>query len=217
MLQTKSVLLELHYFPCIQYFSKLAHYPSIHIEQQEHYQKGSFRNRCLIAGANGPLRLSIPLQQGKNEQQGIREVRIAYKEPWRQQHWSSIRSAYGNAPFFDYFADRLRPFFELRYDFLFDLCWELLQTLAELIQIDGNLMLTEQYHSQAGAGWMDLRNSIHPKPHRSTPDQNFYPAPYPQVFEEKHGFLTNLSILDLLFCTGPEAAIVLESSFVELE
>ncbi len=211
----ETALMELHYLPNVRYFSKLAHYPLVYIEQHEHYQKGSFRNRCYIAGANGPLRLSVPLVQGKNERQPIRDVRIAYREHWQQQHWQSIRSAYGSAPFFEYYAEYLRPFFETRYDFLFDLSWALLQALAELIPVEGNLLLTESYHGKPPEGWAWLRDTIHPKPQREKPDPLFLPLPYPQVFEEKHGFLPNLSILDLLFCTGPQSAVLLEQSFIE--
>lgn len=210
-----AVLLELHYLPCIRYFSKLAHYPVVYIEQQEHYQKGSYRNRCHIAGANGLLRLSVPLRQGKNEQQPIREVEIAYKEPWQAQHWASIRSAYGNAPFFEYYAGQLQPHFERRPARLFEFSFGLLETLARLLQLDCELRLTEAYQKEAPDGVADLRGAIHPKNRRRRADPHFQPASYPQVFLEKHGFLPNLSILDLLFCSGPQAGLILEEAFVK--
>ena len=210
-----TALLELHYLPCIQYFSKLAHYRVVYIERQENYQKGSYRNRCHIAGANGLLRLSVPLRQGKNEQQAIHEGAIAYKEPWRAHHWASIRSAYGNAPFFEFYAGRLQPHFEQKPALLFDFSYGLLQTLAELLQLDCQLRLTDRYEPAPPDGVLDLRNAIHPKKHRQKPDLHFEPAPYPQVFLEKHGFLPNLSILDLLFCTGPQAGLILEESFID--
>ena len=209
-----SALLELHYLPCVQYFSKLAHYPVVYIEQQENYQKGSYRNRCHIAGANGILRLSVPLRQGKNEQQAIRELEIAYKEAWQARHWASIRSAYGSAPFFEYYAGRLQPHFEQQTIHLFDYSLALLRTLIELLQLDCELRLTEEYVQEPPEGCIDLRNTIHPKKHRRKPDAHFQPAPYPQVFLEKHGFLPNLSILDLLFCTGPQAGLILEQTFI---
>lgn len=209
-----AVLLELQYLPCVQYFSKLAHYPVVYIEAEENYQKGSYRNRCHIAGANGLLRLSIPLKQGKNEQQNIREVEIAYKEPWQSQHWNSIRSAYGNAPYFEFYAGQLKPHFEEKPAFLFDFSYGLLQTLLELLQLDASLRLTDAYEKETPKSLLDLRNAIHPKKHRRRADTHFTPAPYPQVFLEKHGFLPNLSILDLLFCTGPQAPLILEESFI---
>ncbi len=214
MQEFEAALLELHYLPCIRYFSKLAHYPVVYIEQQENYQKGSYRNRCHIAGANGVLRLSIPLQQGKNEQQHIREVKIAYKEPWQSQHWAGIRSAYGNAPYYEFYAGELRPFYQKRFEYLFDLSWALLQKMMELLSLDCRLQLTEAYLAEPPASIKGLRNAIHPKAHRRRPDPHFEPIAYPQVFKEKHGFLPNLSILDLLFCTGPEASALLEGSFI---
>lgn len=214
MQASEAALLELHYLPCIQYFSKLVHYPTVYIEQWENYQKGSYRNRCRIAGANGVLRLSIPLQQGKNEQQNIREVRIAYREPWQSQHWASIRSAYGNAPFFEFYADEIQPFYRQPYEYLFDFSWALLEKMMELLRIECSLKLTRQYETVPSGPVKGLRNAIHPKAHRRQPDPHFEPIAYPQVFMERHGFLPNLSILDLLFCTGPEAATLLEGSFI---
>lgn len=213
MLPQKKLLLELHYLPCVQYFSKLAHYPVVYLEHKENYQKGSYRNRCYIAGANGMLRLSVPLQQGKNEQQAIREVAIAYKEPWQAQHWGSIRSAYGNAPFFEYYAAYLQPHFEQKPALLFDFSLGLLRSIIGLLQLDCEIRLTEDFHKDAPDGMADLRNAIHPKRHRQMSDPHFEAVPYPQVFLEKHGFLPNLSILDLLFCSGPQATLILEQTF----
>ncbi len=213
MNETSNILLELHYLPTIQYISKLIHYPTIYIEQHEHYVKGTYRNRCYIAEANGLLRLSIPLEKGKNEQQAIRDVRIAYYEPWQHWHWEGIRSAYGSSPFFEYYADAIEPFYTKRYEFLFDWNWELLQTILQLIGIQCNIQLTNVYQKNLSNEILDFRNFISPKLHRQQEDPYFQPIRYEQVFIEKHGFLPNLSILDLLFCTGPEAARILHSSF----
>ncbi|MBK7873195.1 MAG: WbqC family protein [Saprospiraceae bacterium] len=213
MLIQNQILLELQYFPPVQYFTKLLHYDTIYIEAQEHYQKGSYRNRCEIAGANGILRLSIPLEKGKNEQQSIQEVRIAYHEPWQAHHWESIQSAYGNAPFFLHYADNIQPFYEKHYTLLWDWNWDLLKTIAQLVGIQSDIKFTNEYQKIAPPEMLDIRNAIHPKAHRRQHDNCFKAIRYPQVFEEKHGFLPNLSILDLLFCTGPEALSILHSSF----
>ncbi|MDZ4679756.1 MAG: WbqC family protein [Saprospiraceae bacterium] len=201
------VLLEIQYLPSIQYFTKLAGSEPVFIEQWEHYQKGTYRNRCHIAAANGLTRLTIPLIKGKNEQQAIREVRIAYYEPWQRQHWQSIRSAYGNAPFYEFYADALQPFYEKPFPFLFDFNLELLQTLLKLLRMDVTLQLTDAYVDAPPDGWEDLRNAIHPKPHLQKPDPHFTPKPYHQVFEDRYAFLPNLSLLDALFCLGPEAVV----------
>ena len=209
-----SILLELHYLPSLQYFSKLAHFPLVVIEQCEHYTKGSYRNRCHIAGVNGLLRLSIPLRKGKNEQQSIKEVQIAYDQPWTSHHWSSIRSAYGNAPYFDYYAEELQPLYQQKWTFLFDFNWTLLQKINDLIGITSSIQKTESYQKETDDLLLDYRNVIHPKAHLQGQDLHFKPKKYPQVFEEKTGFLPNLSILDLLFCSGPQSLLELEQMYV---
>jgi hypothetical protein len=200
-------LLELHYLPSVAFFTALSNHREVWIEQCENYQKSSYRNRCHIAGANGLLRLSIPLKKGKNEQQSIKEVEIAYEEPWQHQHWSSISSAYGNAPYFEYYAPELAPFFTEPVPCLFEFSNSLLDKLIQLLQLDVHIHYTREYQRAPVAAAKDYRNLIHPR--KSTP---FNLTPYPQVFTEKHGFLPNLSILDLLFCTGPQASLLLESN-----
>ena len=207
-----TILLELQYLPCIQYGSKFFQYPQVILEQHENYLKGSYRNRCHIAGPNGLQRLSIPLAKGKNEQQAIREVRIAYHEAWQASHWNSIRTAYGNAPFFDFYADELSPFYQKNYTFLFDFNYELLQMLLEHIAPSSTLQLSTSYQNTSLKEVQDARNSIFPKKHRQKEDVDFKIVEYDQVFQEKNGFIPNLSILDLLFCCGPQASLILESS-----
>ncbi len=184
-------ILHTAYFPSVPWFSTLWNQPTIVLEACEHYQKGSTRNRCHIAGPNGEQRLSIPLVKGKHQQTPIREVRIAYDEPWQRQHWRSIRTAYGNAPFFEHYADGLAPFFERRVEFLFDLNWEVLQFLIQKTGWRGEVLFSEKYE---GGTNFKLQTS------------NFT---YPQVFEEKTGFLPNLSMLDLLLCCGKQSSEIL--------
>lgn len=210
---TKAILLELQYWPPVQFFTKLLLYPEVHLEQMENYTKGSYRNRCLIASANGMLRLTVPLGKGKNEQQPIREVRIAYREPWQSLHWKSIQSAYQRSPFFEHYCDALAPFFIKKYTFLFDLNLEILQTMNALLGITTPLTLTSHFLPAPEATTLDFRNAISPKPRRAGGDPLFSACHYNQVFEEKHGFFPNLSILDLLFCCGPQALMILKASF----
>ena len=114
------ILIELHYFPSIQFFSKFFLHPALILEQHENYVKRSYRNRAHIATANGPLRLSIPLEKGKNQRKPIREVRISYEENWQSKQWTAICSAYGNAPFFEYYVDDIQPLFKEKTTFLFE-------------------------------------------------------------------------------------------------
>lgn len=208
MTDARSILLELHYFPPVHYFAKLLDYPILLLEQHEHYVKGSYRNRCHIASVQGVQRLSIPLRKGKNQQQLIREVQIAYDEPWQSQHWTALQSAYGNSPFFEFYADSLQPFFRKKQKFLFDWNFELLTTLKNMLQWNIEIRLTETYLPEPPPGVLDFREKIHPK--NPTPDEHFFPIRYPQVFEDRLGFLPNLSMLDLLFCAGPGATEVLK-------
>ena len=207
-MQEESILLELPYLPCVQFFSKIKQ-GKVYLEHCESYTKGSYRNRCHIAGAQGVQVLSIPLQGGKHQQQSIREVRIAHDTPWHTQHWTAIKSAYGKSPFFEYYADELIPIFKKKYEFLWDWNWDLLQTLLLLLQLDADIVCTTEYEKNPPNSILDFRNGISPKAHKAFPDPNFTPYKYGQVFEAENGFLPNLSILDLLFCTGPEASFIL--------
>ena len=199
-------LLETQYFPPVQYFSVLAQAKEVWLEAQEHYQKRSYRNRCHIAGANGEIRLSVPLEKGKHEQMPITEVQIAYQRDWFGEHWYSIRSAYGKAPFFEYYAGTIKAWLWEKPERLFRLNTQLTLKLLELLQVDCQLKYTEMYLKQPPPSVTDLRGAIHPK----KPRLQFEGPFYAQVFQERHGFLPNLSILDLLFCTGPQASVLLQ-------
>lgn len=197
-------LLSLHYLPCVQWFSKLVTGDTL-IEQYENYGKGSYRNRCHIVGANGILVLSIPLEKGKNQRMPIRDVRISYADNWQKLHWQSIQSAYGNAPFFEFYVDDIRSHYEQKTPFLFDFNWKLLNSLVEILGLDTSLIQCTSTFEKTPSGGLDFRNGISPKPKQQVLDKAFTPRTYPQVFSEKHGFLANVSVLDLLFCAGPES------------
>lgn len=196
-----AILTEIQYFPPVAYWMELVRHKRIIFEASEHYQKGSYRNRLQLMGPNGLQMLSIPLRKGKNEQMPIRDVRIAYDEPWQMRHWRTIRTTLGRAPFFEYYAEYFAPFYqELRPQFLFDLHLEILTKLFSLLGIKMEIEFTETYQPSLDAGIYDARNRICPV---STVESQF--KKYGQVFEDRHGFTPNLSILDLLCCTGPDA------------
>ena len=203
------ILLETQYLPSIAWCAVVWQQETVALDAAEHYQKGGLRNRCHIAGPNGPHRLSIPLAKGKHQQTPIREVRIAYEDPWQRQHWRSIQSAYGSAPYFEHYADELRSFYEQRWEFLFDYTLDF-QTfiLKKKLGWSGQFALQQDYFLKGiwtqGA---DLRNQISGGMNEY-PDW-FSPSRYPQVFEARTGFLPNLSILDLLFCCGKTGREVL--------
>lgn len=209
------ILFELQYLPCVQYLAKFTQFDTVVIEQYENYSKGSYRNRARIAGANGMQRLTVPLKSGKNEQQSIKDVKIAYDMPWQSHHWTSIKSAYGNSPYFEFYADELHFFYQHKYEYLFDLNWMLLQKIMSLVQIETKVEFTQTYQKEPALNTIDFRNAILPKANKAKIDDTFQQARYPQVFEEKTGFLPNLSILDLLFCIGPMSISILENSVVK--
>ncbi|MFZ2899489.1 MAG: WbqC family protein [Saprospiraceae bacterium] len=205
------ILIELQFFPPVQYFSKMLLYPAVVFDQHEHYQKRSYRNRCHIATSHGVQRLSVPLQKGKNQQMPVRDVRIAYEQPWARQMEHALRSAYQRAPFFEEYAPALLTALHRRHNFLFDLNLELLNLLAVFLQLKRNWSFSEDFQASVPEGWTDLRNAIHPVHPASDP--LFSALPYNQVFEDRLGFSPNLSIIDLLFCAGPESASILKASY----
>ncbi len=205
MKNRRTAILSIAYLPPIQYFSKLYMHQKTTIENDEHYSKQSYRNRCCILTANGPQSLTIPVSKGDQLKTKIKDVRIDYSKEWQLNHWRTIITAYNSSPFFEFYMDELLPFYQKKYDFLFDYNLELIYLMNELTGLNADIEFTGHYVDVASEGQIDYRNSIHPKQRMQQSDSLFTPVPYNQVFEEKFGFVPNLSILDLLFNRGPEA------------
>jgi len=161
------------------------------------------------------LRLSIPLEKGKNQQQSIKEVRISYNENWQNKQWTAICSAYGNAPFFDYYVDDFQPLFEEKTEYLFEHNLKVLQTLFFVLDIQATLEFSTNYLKETPKEICDFRNKINPKTITTNTDTTYQNIPYQQLFAEKTGYLPNLSILDLIFCKGPETIPILENSVLQ--
>jgi hypothetical protein len=161
----------------------------------------SFRNRCLIAGTNGIIALSVPIRQGRNQRVAMNEVRISATEDWQARHWKSIRSAYNRSPFFDYYLDELEFLYQSKFEMLMDWNLECLHWVKAKLSWPAEIRLTENPEQGSRPGvWTDYRNLVLPKNYMQQT-----PVKYRQVFEEKTGFYPNLSILDLLFNAGSAA------------
>lgn len=200
-------LLSSAYCAPIQWFQKLNRYDAVVIEQHDNFLKQTFRNRCVIATANGTQTLTIPVEKSDGDKCLMRDIRISDHGNWRRLHWNALATAYGDSPFFDYYADDLRPFYEQRFAFLLDFNMQMTAKLCELLDITPNISLSEEYVKDVESSVDDFREVIRPK--HPMPDADFIPKPYYQVYAQRHGFIPNLSILDLLFNMGNEALFYL--------
>lgn len=268
-MEDKTILLSSTYFGPVQWYQKLNRHRCV-IEQHDNFVKQTYRNRCVIASANGPQTLTVPTERYDGLKCPMRDIRISDHGNWRHLHWQALVSAYGETPFFEYYADDLRPYFEeRRWTYLLDFNLDIMHTLCSLLDVRPTLSLSDHYitteaptavnaattaaHTTAtattggsdsvgeetrlnaesklfeeakdagsmggearlnaesklfeeakgaGSNFIDLRDAIRPK--RPLPDSEFDPRPYYQVRAARHGFLPNLSVLDLLFNEGPE-------------
>ena len=208
-------LLSTAYLPPVHYFTKLFAYPQVMIEQMDHYVKQTYRNRCVIAAPDGPLALTIPTVKPDTEKCPLRDIRISDHGNWRHLHWNALCSAYNHTPYFEYYRDDFAPFYEQKpYTFLVDYNEALIQLVCSLIDLTSQLSRTTTYQTESPTGVDDFRELIHPKRIATEVDPMFQPVPYYQVFQERLGFLPNLSIADLLFNMGPESLLVLKQSVV---
>lgn len=179
---------------------------SVLVEACENYQKQSYRNRCRIYAAGGPETLQIPVCH--TDSRLIRDIRIDYSREWLHQHRYAIVSAYRSSPFFEYYWDDIETILNSRPEFLFDLNLKLTECISSLMNLRVDFGTTTEFliPSEPAAS-NDLRYAIHPK--KGSESSLFTFREYYQVFSAKHGFIPDLSILDLLFHEGPQASYFL--------
>ena len=224
-------LLSTTYFGPVQWYQKLYRSEEVVIEQWESFQKQTYRNRCLIATTQGIQALTVPIERGTSPL--IKDIRISDHGNWRHLHWNAIISANGESPFFEYYQDDIRPFFEKKWEFLLDFNEAIREKMCELLDIqpkvnyslefkdyslefkvdslEMNTQLAEKstinYKQSTINKEIDFREGIRPKHPQADPD--FEAKPYYQVYQQKNGFLPNLSVLDLLMNMGPEGIFYL--------
>ncbi len=198
-----NVLLCSAYLPPISFFTAINSGGDVLIEQYDNYCKQTYRNRCRIATAGGVQTLTIPVVKSDSPKQLMKDVRISDHGEWLRQHWNALESAYMNSPFFMYYQDDFHPFYEKKYEFLIDFNTELTLRIMELAGIKKNIRLTESYFKK-DEKLLDFRQMVNPV---TNEPENC--RPYWQVFKQKHGFIGNLSAIDLLFNMGPEFPLYL--------
>lgn len=202
-----AVVLPLAYFPPIKYFQLMLQYEQIIFDLHEHFHKQFYYNRCLIAGPNGVLKLSIPILH-KGERQRVKDVRISYEYNWRTLHWRSFESAYRRSPYFEFYEHNFASVFsDFKPNFLFEWNMKLFEITNTILGNKIKFSFTEEYLET-------FENADDKRALASPAELTKYPiktGSYQQVFEDRGGFIDNLSIIDLLFCEGPDATEVIGS------
>ena len=194
------MILTTSYLPPISWFAPLVKGEPICIEQWENFHKQTIRNRCRIDSPNGPLNLTIPIDKenfGAGGKCLMKDVKISYHLDWQHQHWNALETSYFNSPFFEYLQDDFRPFYERKWNYLMDFNEALILKCCELMDVEPKISRTEVFLINTENEPV-LRYS-----HLMTPQ-------YYQVFAHKHGFVPDLSIIDLIFNLGPESVLYLE-------
>lgn len=205
-----SIILHTTYFPNIASFVAMAQAKDVTFEMEDHFLKQTYRNRSYIYGANGKLALNIPVIHTQKNRQKYRDVKIFNDEKWQSNHWKSLLSAYRTSPFFEYYEDDLQLLFTTKADYILDFNLKCFEAICDCLQLDLQVSQTAMYQKNV-ENIKDYRYLVHAKKEQT---QTF--DLYTQVFSDKHGFIPNLSILDLLFNEGPNALNYLENQTLNL-
>ncbi len=190
-----NILIHPGYFPSISHFVAIAQSDLVTFEMDDNFQKQTNRNRMYIYSPNGIQLLNIPIKHSKEAHQKTKDVRLETAFDWQKQHFKSLEAAYRTSPFFEYFEDDIAPIFQKKHTFLMDLNLETMSVVSKCLGLEFDYNETSEYFHEV-TDKIDLRGLINGKKDTSVFE------PYTQVFGEKHGYLNNLSILDLLFNEG---------------
>lgn len=207
----RKILVSSLYMGPASYFGLFAGNEEVLIEQHDHYTKQTYRNRCVILAANGPLNLVIPVQKHHGQKTKMKDVRIDYATNWQRLHLTGIRSAYQSSAFFEFYFDEIEPFYLKKTTFLIDLNTRLTSILLKASGLPGSFTMTDHYFlpEKTGKDTLDMRDVIHPKKEISS--AYYQDEAYHQVFSVKFGFVPGLSLIDLLFNAGPETGKIIRS------
>lgn len=190
-----NILLHPTYFPSISQFAAMAQAESVTFEMEDNFQKQTNRNRMYIYSPNGIQMLNIPVKHSAEiSHQKTKDIKLETAFDWQKQHFKSLEAGYRSSPFFEYFEDAIMPIFERKHTFLMDLNLETIEIVSKCLGLKLSYNKTEEYFREVD--FSDFRNLANGK------KDSYQFEPYTQVFEEKHGYINNLSILDLLFNEG---------------
>ncbi len=196
----KNIVIHPSYFPSISHYVAMAQADCITFEMEDNFQKQTNRNRTYIYSPNGIQLLNIPVKHSKEIHQKTKDIRIETDFDWQKQHFKSLEAGYRSSPFFEYFEDEIRPIFEKKHTFLMDLNFETMDIVSKFLRMKFEYKTTTEYFHEVDVNAvLDFRTLVDGK----KDDSQF--EPYTQVFDDKHGFLNNLSILDLVFNEGKYA------------
>lgn len=206
----KSVLLHPSYFGPISQWVAMVQAEKIVFENEDNYQKQTYRNRMYIYDANGKLLLNIPIKHsaslGKKTgvKQKYKELQIENDFPWQQQHFRAFQASYQTSPFFEFYEDDLQPLYEKKFKYLLDFNYHCMEFAAQCLQLDWRFQKTEEFILEP-KNHQDMRSLVNAKSAFKLNN-----TVYTQVFQEKAGFLKDLSILDLIFNEGNAALSYLQ-------
>ena len=199
---TGKLLLSTAYLPPVQYISLLSDAEEIFIEKEENYIKQTYRNRCIILTANGPMTLSVPVKRGSVHKTNIKDIEIDYSKRWQSVHLMAIKSAYQSSAFYEYYYERFEKAILNNHRFLLDLNLVSLNEILVMMKMESRITYTSHFEPISN-DLHDYRYQINPKSQKNK--SLFEAKKYFQLFQGESGFLPNLSIIDLIFNTGPEA------------
>jgi hypothetical protein len=201
-----NILIHPTYFPSISHFVAMVQSDNIVFEMEDNFQKQTNRNRTYIYSPNGVQLLNVPVKHSKEIHQKTKDIKIENDFSWQKQHFKSLEAGYRSSPFFEFFEDKIHPIFEKKHHFLMDLNFETMELISKCLRLKLDYESTlEYFHKVDTNSVRDFRTLVDGKKDKSQFES------YKQVFDNKHGFLNNLSILDLLFNEGKYALDYLKS------